>query len=127
VTLDSRTEQLAAQIVDAAIKVHRTLGPGLLEGVYQTCFAHELKLRKITTAQEVALPIVYEDLIVNNALRLDMVVEDLIIVELKAVDQLLPVHRAQLLSYLRLSQKQIAFLLNFNVPLMKEGIHRFIL
>lgn len=120
-------EKVATQIVDSAIKIHRALGPGLLENIYQICFVHELKLRNIRVAQEICIPIVYENLKIENALRLDLIVEDLIIVELKAVEQMLPVHQAQLLSYLRLSNKRLGFLLNFNVTLMKDGIKRLIL
>jgi GxxExxY protein len=120
-------EKVASQIVDSAIKIHKALGPGLLENVYQLCFVHELNLRNIRVAQQVNIPIVYENLKIEHALRLDLVVEDLIIVELKAVEQLLPVHQAQLLTYLRLSNRKLGFLLNFNVPLMKHGIKRIIL
>ncbi len=125
-TLDGSTEKTAQQIVDSAIKVHGALGPGLLESVYQTCLAHELRKRGLIVAREVSVPIVFNDLRIENALRLDLLINDLVIVELKAVEQILPVHQAQLLSYLRLTQKHLGFLLNFNVPLMKHGIKRCI-
>ena len=96
--LDSHSEELASQIVDAAIKVHKALGPGLLESVYQACFVHELTRRNLKLAHEVSIPIIFEQLKIENALRLDILVEDLIIVELKAVELILPVHEAQLLS-----------------------------
>jgi GxxExxY protein len=120
-------ERLATQIVDSAIKIHKALGPGLLENIYQLCFVHELQQRRINVAQEVSMPLIYEKFKIEHALRLDLVVEDLIIVELKAVEQLLPVHQAQLLTYLRLSNKKLGFLLNFNVVLMKQGIKRLVL
>lgn len=126
-TLDARIEQIASQIVDAAIKVHRALGPGLLESIYELCFSHELLRRSLKVATQVKVPILFEDLKIEDALRLDLIVEDLIIVELKAVESVLPVHEAQLLSYLRLSGKRLGFLLNFNVPLMKQGIKRLVL
>ena len=96
--LDSHSEELASQIVDAAIKVHKALGPGLLESVYQACFVHELTRRNLKLAHKVSIPIIFEQLKIENALRLDILVEDLIIVELKAVELILPVHEAQLLS-----------------------------
>ena len=126
-TFDDRTEQIAHQIVDAAIKVHRALGPGLLESIYEVCFAHELARRNLKVATQVKIPILFEDLKIEDALRLDLIVEELIIVELKAVESILPVHEAQLLSYLRLTGKRLGFLLNFNVPLMKQGIKRLAL
>ena len=126
-TFDAHTEQIASQIVDAAIKVHRALGPGLLENIYEVCFSHELVRRNLKIATQVKVPTLFEDLKIEDALRLDLIVEDLIIVELKAVESILPVHAAQLLSYLRLSGKRLGFLLNFNVPLMKQGIKRLVL
>lgn len=125
-TFDVHTEQIASQIVDAAIKVHRALGPGLLENIYEVCFSHELVRRNLKIATQVKVPILFEDLKIEDALRLDLIVEDLIIVELKAVESMLPVHTAQLLSYLRLTGKHLGFLLNFNVPLMKEGVKRLV-
>ena len=125
-TLDPQLEHAGQQIVDSAITVHRSLGPGLLEVVYQTCFVHELKKRGLKVAEQLNVPIVYQDLTIEAGLRLDLLVEDLVIVELKAVEQLLPVHQAQLLSYLRLTEKHLGYLLNFNVPLMKQGIKRLI-
>ena len=125
--LPEHCEQIATQIVDAAIKVHKILGPGLLESVYQICFVHELQRRKLRVTTGDSVAIVFEDLKIESALKLDLLVEDLIIVELKAVEQVLPVHKAQLLSYLKLTGKRLGFLLNFNVPLMKNGIQRFVL
>ena len=125
-TLSADIERLGQQIIDSAIKVHKFLGPGLLESVYHTCLAHELRKRGLTVAEEVDVPIIFEDLRIENRLRLDLLVENLIIIEIKVVEQILPVHRAQLLSYLRLSEKRLGFLLNFNVPLTKDGIKRLI-
>lgn len=122
--LGVREEWLAEQVVDAAVKVHKHLGPGLLESVYEKCLQHELGLRGIAVRNQVALPIVYEGLEVATGLRLDLLVEDLLILELKAVEQVLPVHKAQLLSYLKLAGLHLGFILNFNVPLMRDGVHR---
>ena len=125
-TLEPYIEKVGQEIIDSAIKVHRLLGPGLLEKVYQLCLVHELRKRALNVSEQINLPIVFEDLKIENGLRLDILVNDLIIIEVKAVEQILPVHQAQLLSYLRLAEKHPGFLLNFNVPLMKEGIKRFI-
>jgi GxxExxY protein len=120
-------DAIATQVVDAAFRVHETLGPGLLESVYETCLAHELKRRGLHVAQQVSLPILYEGLRIEGGLRIDMIAEDQVIVELKAVDQMLPVHAAQVLTYLKLSGKRLGLLINFNVPILKSGIKRFAL
>ncbi len=125
--LDEAEERLATSIVDAAIKVHAALGPGLLESVYEICMACELEQRGHHVKRQVALPIHYGTLKLDAGLRLDLVVDDLVIQELKSVERLLPVHHAQLLTYLKLSSLRLGFLLNFNVTLMKEGIVRKIL
>lgn len=117
-------ERLASVIVDAAIKVHSALGPGLLESVYEACLMHELRLRGHRVEAQVVLPIHYEGMTVESGLRLDLRVDGLAIVELKAVEKLLPVHEAQLLTYLKLARLRLGFLLNFNVPLMRDGIQR---
>jgi len=119
-------EEVAKQIVDAAIKVHRALGPGLLESAYQKCFAYELRQRGLRVECEVQLPLVYEGLSFDAGYRIDMLVEDLIIIENKAVDQVLPIHQAQLLTYLKLRDCRLGFLLNWNVTLMKNGIKRMV-
>lgn len=119
-------EEVAAVIVDAAIKVHRALGPGLLESAYQHCLAHELRKRGLKVETEVILPIVYEGLKIDAGYRIDVLVEDRIVVENKVVDQLAPVHAAQLLTYLKLHGCRIGFLLNWNVTLMKNGIKRMV-
>ena len=125
--LDPAEERLASSIVDAAIKVHAALGPGLLESVYETCMAHELEQRGHHVKRQVVLPIHYGTLKLDAGLRLDLVVDDLAVLELKSVACLLPVHHAQLLTYLKLSGLRLGFLLNFNVPLMREGVVRKIL
>ena len=117
-------EEAARQIVDAAIKVHRALGPGLLESAYQTCLTHELRKRGLRVDCEVLLPVVYDGIQLDAGYRIDMLVEACIIVENKAVEKLLPIHQAQLLTYLKLQDCRLGFLLNWNVPLMKQGIKR---
>ncbi len=125
--LSSREEELAQIIVDAAIKVHRCLGPGLLESVYETCLRHELLQRGLKVDTQVQLPITYEGLKLEDALRLDLLVEDLAILEIKAVEEFHPVHEAQLLTYLKLAHKRLGFLINFNVSLLKDGLKRRVL
>jgi GxxExxY protein len=125
--LSQEEELIAASIVDAAIKVHAALGPGLLESVYETCLAHELEERGHRVNRQVVLPIHYDTLTLDAGLRLDLVVDGLAVLELKSVEHLLPVHHAQLLTYLRLSGLRLGFLLNFNVSLMKDGVTRKIL
>ncbi len=117
-------ERVASMVVDSAYTLHRQLGPGLLESVYETCLAHELQKRGLKVERQVVVPIVYDGLRVENAFKLDLLVEDCLIVELKALDTLLPVHYSQLLTYLRLIKKRLGLLINFNVPLIKDGIHR---
>ena len=119
-------EKVAKEIVDAAIKVHRTLGPGLFESTYQKCLAYELRKRGLRVDCEVVLPIVYDGVEIESGYRLDMLVDDLIVVENKTVDNTTPVHSAQLLTYLRLGGYELGFLLNWKVTLMKQGISRII-
>lgn len=119
-------ESIATAIVDAAIKVHRTLGPGLLESAYQQCLAYELRKRGLRVECEVILPIIYEGVRIDAGYRIDMIIEDSIIIENKLVDQLAPIHEAQLLTYLKLHDCHLGFLLNWNVPLMKYGIKRMV-
>jgi len=118
---------VATAVVDAAFSVHKALGPGLLENVYEVCFCHELGKRGLRYARQVVVPIVYDDITFDEGLRLDVLVEDLIICELKAVDTMHPVFTAQLLTYLKLAEKRLGFLINFNVSLIKHGIRRLIL
>jgi GxxExxY protein len=125
--LSKKEESIAGKIVDAAYTVHKILGPGLLEKVYEVCFCHELSKRGLKNKRQVDIPIVYDGITFNEGLRLDVLVEELIICELKAVDEMNPVWEAQILSHLKLTGKRLGFLINFNVPLIKEGIKRIIL
>ena len=125
--LSKKEERIAGKIVDAAYAVHTTLGPGLLEKVYEVCLCHELSKRGLKYERQVDIPIVYDGITFNEGLRLDVLVEGLIICELKAVDEVNPVWEAQLLSHLKLTGKRLGFLINFNERLIKEGIKRIIL
>jgi GxxExxY protein len=118
--LPERTEAIAREIVDAAYKIHTVLGYGLLESVYEKCFCYELSKRRISYVRQRLVPITYEDLIVDEGLRLDILVEDQILIELKAQEQSHPVWEAQLLSYMKLTGKRIGFLINFHTPVMKK-------
>jgi GxxExxY protein len=113
-------------IVDAAIRVHSALGPGLLESAYETCLAYELRERGLLVRTQVALPVVYKTITMDVAYRIDLIVEESIIVELKTVSKLLPIHEAQLLTYLKLSGHRLGLLLNFHVARMREGIKRMV-
>jgi len=126
VPVSSEVDATARAIVDAAVKVHKTLGPGLLESVYEACLYHELVQRGLRVERQVAVPIVYDGITLREGLRLDLLVNNLVICELKAVESLQPVHQAQLLTQLRLSGKRLGLLLNSNVALMKDGIRRLV-
>jgi len=115
-----------ADIVDAAIKVHSKLGPGLLESIYEMCLSHELRLRSHVVQTQLTLPVEYEGLRFESGYRLDLLVDDAVVVELKAVTKVLPVHEAQLLSYLRLSRRTVGLLINFHEVLVKDGIKRMV-
>jgi len=119
-------ETVAKEIVDSAIKVHRTLGPGLFESTYQKCLAYEIRKRGFQVDCEVVLPIIYDGMKIESGYRLDMLVEESIVVENKTVDTIAPIHTTQLLTYLRLGSYRLGFLLNWKVNLMKDGIHRII-
>jgi GxxExxY protein len=125
--LSEETENVAASIVDAAFHVHSELGPGLLESVYETCLAYELSLRDLVVEKQVPVAVNYRGIRLDAGLRVDLLVGGCIVIELKAVEQLLPVHTAQLLTYLKLTGKRLGFLINFNVPRIKEGLKRVIL
>ena len=118
-------DKLGEQLIGAAIEVHRALGPGLLESAYEMSLCHELMLQNIMFDRQVPLPVVYKGNRLDCGYRLDLVVADSIIVELKSVEELAPIHEAQILSYLRLSQKPLGYLINFNMRLLKNGIRRF--
>ena len=112
-------------IVDAGLKVHRALGPGLMESAYEHCLVHELELRGRSVRRQVALPVTYEGMTLDSDYRLDLVVDDAIVIEIKAVEALSRLHEAQILPYLRLSGLDVGFLMNFNVVLFKQGLRRF--
>jgi len=118
---------LTRKIIGAAIEVHRHLGPGLLESAYETCLAYELEQIGLTAERQKALPLVYKEIRLDQGYRLDLLVERKVIVELKVVEQITPVHEAQVLSYLRFSGCEVGLLINFNVKLLKNGIRRFIM
>jgi GxxExxY protein len=119
-------ERTATEIVDAAIRIHRTLGPGLLESAYQQCLTYELGKRGIEVECEVQLPVRYESIQIDAGYRMDMLVNQAIVVENKCVEKLLPIHTAQLLTYLRMADLRLGFLLNWHVPVMKNGIKRMV-
>jgi GxxExxY protein len=122
-----REELVAGRVVDAAYKVHKALGPGLLEKVYEVCFCHELTKAGLSYQKQVNVPINYDGVKFDEGLRLDVLLENLVICDLKAVDEMNPVYTAQVLSYMKLTGKRLGFLINFNVPVIKNGIKRIIL
>ncbi|MEJ2582056.1 MAG: GxxExxY protein [Acidobacteriota bacterium] len=126
-TPSPRTEEIATEIVDAAFLVHSTLGPGLLESVYEECLTYELAERGLKFERQLVLPITYKDQRIDGGLRLDFLVEDRIVLEVKAVEALVSVHTSQLLTYMKLGDHRLGFLINFNVSLIKNGIHRYVL
>ncbi len=121
-----KEDRLGAAVVDCAYAVHHELGPGLLEPTYELCFCHELKKRQIPFRRQIKVPLVYDGLTFPHGLRLDVLVDDLVICELKSVEWMAPVYLAQILSQLRLSGKNLGYLINFNVDLIKHGIRRVI-
>lgn len=125
--LDARIEAVGRDVVDAGLKVHRTLGAGLRESAYETCLAFELESRGLRVARQSSLPVVYEGRRLDAGYRLDLLVEDSVIVEVKAVEALSRLHEAQIITYLRLSNLRLGFLLNFNVPMFRNGLRRIVL
>lgn len=125
--ISQQLDQVATQVVDAAFQVHSALGPGLLESVYELCLEHELTKRRLSVEKQVPLPVLYDNLYIEAGFKVDLLVDRCLIVELKAVETLLPVHTAQLLTYLKLSKCRLGLLINFNVPLIKDGIKRLVL
>ena len=119
-------EQIGSSIVHAAFKVHNELGPGLLEKVYEICLAHELKKSGLKVQRQLDIPILYDGLLFEEGLRLDLLVEEKVIVEIKAIEKVNPVWQAQVISHLKLMDKKLGYLINFNVPLIKNGIRRFV-
>ena len=118
--------QISAQIIDAAMKVHSALGPGLLESAYEGCMLHELRKRGLKVYSQVGLPVVYDTVTIDVGYRIDLLVEDCVMVELKSIDKLVPVHEAQLLTYLKLSGVKLGLLINFNVLHLKDGLKRLV-
>jgi GxxExxY protein len=124
---DAELNKLTEQIIGAAIEVHRHLGLGLLESTYEACLKYELAERGLKVEAQKALPVVYKEILLEQGYRVDLLVENCVVVELKAVDAITDVHKAQVLTYLKLSGNKIGLLLNFNVKLLKNGIHRLIM
>ena len=124
--ITERTEEIARIIVDSAFKVHKKLGPGLLERVYEVCLAHEITKAGLEVKRQIDIPIFYDGIEFNEGLRLDLLVEDCIIVEIKAVEKVNLLWTAQIISHLKLMKKDLGILINFNVPLIKDGIRRII-
>lgn len=121
-----RSDELSNLIIGAAIEVHRHLGPGLLESAYEECLCHELVLNKISFERQKPLPVIYKGVHLDCGYRLDILVEKLVILELKTVEHIEPIHEAQLLTYLKLSGLWLGLLINFNVPVLKQGIRRIV-
>jgi GxxExxY protein len=124
--LSAEEEALGRRVVDAAYQVHRALGPGLLESVYETCFCHELHKHGLNFQRQVVVPVVYDGLQFAEGFRLDVLIDDRVICELKATNDIAPVFLAQLITWLRLTRKRLGYLINFNVPIVKHGIKRVV-
>lgn len=118
--------EISGKIIEFAIRVHSALGPGMLEGAYEICLMHELVSNGLKVESQVTLPIIYNGIRLDAGYRIDLLVEDSVIVELKAIDRLMPVHEAQLLSYLRMSDRRLGLLINFNVKLLRDGLRRVV-
>jgi len=121
-----RLDQISRRIIGAAIEVHRHIGPGLLESAYQACLVFELKQLGFKVEEQQPLPVVYKQVKLDCGYRIDLVVENELIVEIKAIEKLLPIHEAQVLSYLRLAKKRVGLLMNFHVPVLKDGLKRIV-
>jgi GxxExxY protein len=124
--MDEERDPLTAAVIGAAIEVHREMGPGLLESVYQTCLEHELGLRQLTFEPQKHLPLLYKGKLLESDFVMDFYFPGRLVVELKAVEKVLPIHEAQLMSYLRLSKTRVGLLINFHVPILKQGIKRYV-
>jgi len=118
--------EVSRQIITAAMKVHSALGPGLLESAYEACLSHELRKSGLHVECQVALPVVYDGIQLDIGYRIDLLVENLVIVELKAIDEIAPIHQAQLISYLKLARKSLGLMINFHVVHLKDGIKRYV-
>lgn len=125
--MTSERDSLTHEVIGAAIEVHREMGPGLLESVYQKCLEREFQLRKLSFQSQLRVPLVYKGMPLEEPLVMDFYFPDRLVVEIKAVQQLLPVHDAQILTYLRLSKTPVGLLINFHVPVLKDGVKRFVL
>ncbi|HEY2912082.1 MAG TPA: GxxExxY protein [Candidatus Angelobacter sp.] len=117
-------EALTEQVIGAAMEVHKALGPGLLESVYEECLCHELHLRGLRFLRQVTVPVIYKGVSLDCGYRLDLIIEDVVVLELKCVERVLAIHEAQLLTYLRLLDKKVGLIINFNVPILRQGIVR---
>lgn len=126
IPLTAEEEKIGEIIVKSAFRVHQNLGPGLLEKIYESCFIYELKKKNLSVESQIEIPIVYDGIKLQDKLRIDILVNDLVVCELKAVNEWNSVYEAQILSYLKLTNKRLGYLINFNVPLIKKGIKRFI-
>ena len=120
-----KINDIKGEIVDCAFKVHQKMGSGLYERVYEDCMAHEFEKRGVAFKRQYPITVEYEDLIIRNAFKIDLLVEDKVIVELKSTDKIHPIHQSQIITYLKLAKIDIGLLINFNVPLIKDGIKRF--
>ena len=125
--LSEREEEIGKIIVNCAYKVHKELGPGLLEKVYEVCFCHELRKAGLEFKRQIDIPVVYDNIVFDDCLRLDVFVEDLVICELKAINQVNPIWKSQILSHLKLTKKRLGYLINFHSETIKEGIKRFVM
>ncbi|HTC19887.1 MAG TPA: GxxExxY protein [bacterium] len=125
--IDPELDKIAAGVVDAAYKIHRHFGPGLLESAYEACLFREMQKRGFEVERQVEVPLIYDNEKIEIGFRIDLLVQDRLIVELKAVESLQPIHEAQVLTYLRIMNQRLGLLINFNVPLIKNGIKRIIL
>jgi len=125
--ISEKEEMIGKAVVGSAFAVHHTLGPGLLENIYEVCFCHELSKQGLSYQRQVVVPVVYDGITFKEGFRIDVLIEDLVICELKAVEKTIPVFTAQLLSYMKLTKKRLGYLINFKVPLMKQGIKRLVL
>jgi GxxExxY protein len=125
VIISSEEERIGKVIVNASFKIHRSIGPGLLEKTYEVCLAHELRKAGLDVKRQVTIPIQYDGIYFDEGLRLDLLVEDKVIIEIKSVEQVNPVWTAQIISHLKLTGLSLGYLINFNVPLIKNGIRRF--
>jgi GxxExxY protein len=124
--IDLETDKIAEQVVEAAFRVHRVLGPGLLENAYETCLVYEMGELNLKVKRQIDVPLVYGEVRLESGFRLDLLVEDKIVIEVKAVETTLPIHEAQILTYLKLTGNKLGFLINFNVRFLKDGLKRIV-